>query len=269
MRRRARPRCARSAAGPWQAATAATAIGATPGPMSCALQPSVPRTTRSTARSTSRLSRRAHQIEKISPSLARPYNRAEVASQVTSPCSCQPETLTSPVLLSARRPQPRTRLRLSHVDWVAHTEKCVVLRCKATSPAPRMTPSDKWATGSWDHPLANMATSSRARFTPPAVALRRQAVGGVEVVAEAAGRPTRSASSPAATSQAIVRHKTSTPTAITNQLKSPLLALWWPVPGRPPFSLWPSRLAAEAEGALDGRLSQPALPGLLNRVAPD
>ncbi len=71
-----------------------------PGPVSCAFQPSAPRTTLSAARSTSRLSRHAHQIEKVSPFLACPYNRAEVASQVTSPGPASRERLTSLVAQS-------------------------------------------------------------------------------------------------------------------------------------------------------------------------
>ena len=73
-------------------------------------------------------------------------------ASLTSPRSCQPESVTWVVALSARRPQPRTRVWVSKVQRVTHTEKCVLLRCKATSPAPRTTPSDKWAAGSWGHP---------------------------------------------------------------------------------------------------------------------
>ena len=89
---------------------------AIPGPMSGAVQPSEQKATPSRLRSTSRLSRHAYQIEKVFPSLDRPYNRVEVTSQVTSLWSRQRETLTSAVLVSAQRPKPRTRLRLSHVD---------------------------------------------------------------------------------------------------------------------------------------------------------
>lgn len=106
-------RVPRNAPGPWHAPTAATAIGATPGPVMCPRQPLVPsRWTVSAPRSTWAPARPLHQIEITSPSgRARPTRRSEVTSQSLSPLSCQPLAVTSRAKLSTCRPDHRTRLR--------------------------------------------------------------------------------------------------------------------------------------------------------------